>query len=228
MLNTLVISLAPVNGNPTQTEWLRWGIWKSQRLKDKSEGWLDFSHIFETIQKIRQKSISLWRIWLERKFQIKFHGAIKENKPFVDLKTRLCQATIEPLQIVDFSKPYVIEVGSSDSTIGAVLLQSVPDQGIKPVAFASQKLTSTQKSWSTIEKRSICCHVGFGKFRGWIFHKPVSLYSDHNSLTFITESATKSSKLMRWALPLQQHDVTFKFKAGRVNVVADCLSTLDD
>jgi len=29
---------------------------------------------------------------------------------------------MEPMQIVDFSKPYVIEVDSSDSTIGAVLL----------------------------------------------------------------------------------------------------------
>ena len=29
---------------------------------------------------------------------------------------------------------------------------------------------------------------------------------------------------MRWALALQQYDVTSKFKAGRTNVVADCLS----
>ena len=152
----------------------------------------------------------------------------KENKAFVDLKTQLCQATMEPMRIVDFSKPYVIEVDSSDSTIGAALLQSVPDQGIKPVAFASQKLTSTQKSWSTIEKEAFAATWALDKFRGWIFHKPVTLYSDHNPLTYITESATKSSNLMRWALALQQYDVTFKFKAGRANVVADCLSRLDD
>jgi len=50
---------------------------------------------------------------------------------------------MEPMQIVDFSKPYVTEVDSSDSTIGAVLLQSVLEQENKPVAFASQKLTPT-------------------------------------------------------------------------------------
>jgi len=115
-----------------------------------------------------------------------------------------------------------------DSTIGAVLLQSVPDQGIKPVAFASQKLTSTQKFWSTIEKEAFAAIWALDKFRGWIFHKPVTLYSDHNPLTYITESATKSSKLMRWSLALQQYDVIFKIKAGRVNVVADCFSRLDD
>ena len=120
----------------------------------------------------------------------------KENKAFVDLKTQLCQATMEPMQIADFSKTYVIEADSSDSTTGAMLLQSVPDQGIKPVAFASQKLTSTQKSWSTIEKEAFAAIWALDKFRGWIFHKPVTLYSDNNPLTYITESVIKTSKLM--------------------------------
>ena len=50
---------------------------------------------------------------------------------------------------------------------------------------------------------------------------------DHNPLTYITESSTKSAKLMRWLLSLQSYNVTFKYKEGRKNVVADCLSRLD-
>ena len=153
----------------------------------------------------------------------------KENKAFEQLKTELCKATMEPMQIVDFSKhAYVTEVDSSDSTIGAVLLQSMLEQGNKPVAFASQKLTPTQKSWSTIKKEAFAAIWALDKFRNWIFNKPVTVYSDHNPLTYITESATKSAKLMRWALALQQYNVVFKFKAGRANVVADCLSRLDN
>ena len=53
------------------------------------------------------------------------------------------------------------------------------------------------------------------------------IYSDHNPLTYITESSTKSAKLMRWLLSLQSYNVTFKYKEGRKNVVADCLSRLD-
>ena len=152
----------------------------------------------------------------------------KENKAFEQLKTQLCKATMEPMQIVHFSRPYVIEVDSSDSTTGAVLLQSMLEQGNKPVAFASQKLTPTQKSWSTIEKEAFAAIWALNKFRNWIFNKPVTVYSDHNPLIYITESATKSAKLMRWALALQQYNVVFKFKAGRANVVADCLSRLDN
>jgi len=48
---------------------------------------------------------------------------------------------MEPMQIVDFNKPHVIEVDSSGNTIGAVLLQSMLEQGNKPLDFASQKLT---------------------------------------------------------------------------------------
>jgi len=57
---------------------------------------------------------------------------------------------------------------------------------------------------------------------------PVTVYSDHNPLTYITKSATKSAKLMRRALAHQQYNFVCKFKAGQGNVVADCLSRLDN
>ena len=60
----------------------------------------------------------------------------------------------------------------------------------------------------------------------WSTHH-CDIYSDHNPLAYITESSTKSAKLMRWLLSLQSYNVTFKYKEGRKNVVADCLSRLD-
>ena len=69
----------------------------------------------------------------------------KENLAFEKLKEELCQS----MSIADFSKPYLIEVDSSANTAGAALLQSVEGQGNRPIAFASQKLTTTQKAWST-------------------------------------------------------------------------------
>ena len=94
----------------------------------------------------------------------------------------------------------------------------------RPIVFASLKLNSTQRAWSTIEKEAFVAISALGKFRSWIFGQPVTIYSDHNPLTYITDSVTKSSKLTRWYLPLQQYDVTFRYKAVRNNVVADCLS----
>jgi len=41
---------------------------------------------------------------------------------------------------------------------------------------------------------------------------------------FLTESAPKSAKLMRWSLALQSYDVIFRYKTGKSNAAADCLS----
>ena len=58
----------------------------------------------------------------------------------------------------------------------------------------------------------------------WIFARTVTLHSDHNPITFLTEAVPKSSKLMRWALAVQEFNVTFRYRAGSQNTVADCLS----
>jgi len=152
----------------------------------------------------------------------------KENLAFEKLKEELCKATTQSMSIADFSKPYLIEVDSSANTVGAALLQYVEGQGNRPIAFASQKLTASQKAWSTKEKEAYAAIWALQKFRNWIFGQPTTvIYSDHNLLTYITESSTKSAKLIRWLLFLQSHNVTFRYKEGRKNVVADCLSRLD-
>ena len=65
------------------------------------------------------------------------------------------------------------------------------------------------------------------KTRPWQQVFRVTVHSDHNPLLYVTESAPKSAKLMRWSLSLQEFDVTFKYRAGRANVAADCLSRLN-
>jgi len=152
----------------------------------------------------------------------------KENLAFEKLKKELCKAITQSMSIANFSKPYLTEVDSSANTVGAALLQSVEGQGNRPIAFASQKLTNTQKAWSTIEKEAYAAICALQKFKNWIFGQPTTvIYSDHNPLTYITESSTKSAKLMRWLLSLQSYNVTFKYNEGRKNAVADCLSRLD-
>ena len=64
------------------------------------------------------------------------------------------------------------------------------------------------------------------KFKHWIFASQVIIYSDHNPLSFLTETAPKSAKLMRWALALQEFDIIFNFRSGNLNEAADCISRM--
>jgi len=45
-------------------------------------------------------------------------------------------------------------------------------------------------------------------------------------MTFLTQASPRSTKLMRWALALSEFNVTFKYKEGKSNTAADCLSRI--
>ena len=153
--------------------------------------------------------------------RIPFHQP--ERDALDELKRLLCKAVENPLRIIDPKKPFSIFVDASGYAVGACLSQ--PDEGReRPVAFSSTKLTETQQRWSTIEKEAYSALWALKKFKHWIFGRTVTLYSDHNPLSFLTESTPKSAKLMRWALALQEFEVTFRYKSGVTNVAADCLS----
>ena len=64
------------------------------------------------------------------------------------------------------------------------------------------------------------------RVKQWVFMCKICVYSDHNPLTYLTSSAPKSSKLLRWALALQEFDITFKYRAGQNHVVPDVLTRI--
>ena len=67
-----------------------------------------------------------------------------------------------------------------------------------------------------MEKEAYAGLWSLQKYRGWVFGAADTVHSDHNPLTYLTESAPKSAKLMRWALALQEFNVTFKYKPGKI------------
>jgi hypothetical protein len=156
---------------------------------------------------------------------------VPESIPFIHsvadalekLKFLLCEAVKRPLRIIDMSKPFVIYCDSSNFSVGSCLAQNIDGRDC-PVAFASAKLTKTQQGWSTIEKEAYAALWSLQKYKQWIFGNTVTLHSDHNPITFLTDTTPKSAKLMRWSLAIQEFDVIFKYKRGDMNVVADCLS----
>ena len=78
----------------------------------------------------------------------------------------------------------------------------------RAVAFASMKLTETQRNWSTIEREAYAALVALRKYINWIFGLRVTVHSDHDPLLYLTESALKSANLMRWSLQLITYHVS--------------------
>lgn len=98
----------------------------------------------------------------------------------------------------------------------------------KPIAFASCKFNATQRNWSTIEKEAFSALWALQKFKHWIFGRTVTVFTEHrpNPITFLTESSPKSAKLMRWLLAISEFGVEFKYRVGKLNEAADCVSRM--
>ena len=153
---------------------------------------------------------------------------VGEQRALDNLKSALQEATENVLYIIDQNKDFSLLVDASDHTVAGVLTQS-SDEGIeRPIAFFSWKLTKTQQGWSTVEKEAYAALRSLQRVKQWVFGHRITVFSDHNPLTYLTESAPKSAKLLRWSLSLQQFDVVFQYRAGKTHVVPDLLTRMCD
>lgn len=148
----------------------------------------------------------------------------REETAFRELKEKL--GTAMSLNTPDLQKPFVISCDASEVGIGASLGQRDAKGKIMPITFASQKLSDTQKKWSAIEREAYALIWSLKKFETWIFGLKVYMYTDHNPLKFLTESAPRNAKLQRWLLAIQRYDVVINYKPGSTNRDADALSRL--
>ena len=146
------------------------------------------------------------------------------HRAFETLKECLCAAT--KLHVIEYGKPCGIFVDSSNFAVGCCLVQW-SDEGLeKPIAFASSQLSQTQASWSVVEKEAYAVMFALRKFCNFLFAAKVTVFSDHNPLVYLKDCAPRSAKLTRWALALQEFDLSWSYKPGHKNLVADCLSRL--
>jgi len=130
------------------------------------------------------------------------------------------------LHVIDFKKDFGLSVDASGTAVGCCLFQWAEGDVECPISFASAKLTDTQTRWSTIEREAYAVIWALKRFRSWILLSKVTIFSDHNPLSFLTEAAPKSAKLSRWALALQEYNFVFKYRPGSKNVAADFLSRM--
>lgn len=132
------------------------------------------------------------------------------------------------LKAPDFERPFALAVDACDVGVGAVLLQ-VDEAGVeRPVAYYSKKLNRHQRAYSTVEKEALALVLAVKHFEVYVSSVggPVTIYSDHNPLTFLAKFQVTNARVFRWSLILQPYSLVVRHLAGKDNVVADALSRL--
>src|SRR5690606_28723393 len=143
---------------------------------------------------------------------------------FVKLKDALQHATT--LFTPEIGKPFYICTDASAFAAGACLAQRNDENKEQPIAFASKKFSDSEKNWSTIEREAFAVIWALKPFDTWIFGSKIYIISDHNPLSYLTNSAPNNAKLVRWALALQRYDIELQHRSVAKHANADALSRL--
>ena len=144
-----------------------------------------------------------------------------QENSFKTLKDILSRAPI--LRLPDFERDFIVRSDASDTGVGAVLLQEFED-GTFPIAYASKKLMQRERNYSVIEKECLAIVYAVKKFQNYLYGKAFVIQTDHQPLSHIQKCKIESSRVMRWALFLQNYRFRIEAIRGIDNIGADYLS----
>ena len=141
------------------------------------------------------------------------------------IKALLTKEPVRPLP--DPGKTYFLQTDASDSGIGAVLMQK-HDGKLFPVCYASKKLPSAERNYSTIEKECLAIVWGLKRFHLYLYGIPFVLQTDHEPLKYMNSAKFANGRLMRRAMFLQSYNFRVEAIKGSENVGADYLSRVQE
>lgn len=145
------------------------------------------------------------------------------QKAFEELKSRLISPPI--LAYPDFKQPFLLYTDASDTAIEAVLSQ-VQEGTERVIAYWSRKLQKAERNYSTTEREALAVVASLKEFYPYVYGFPCKLITDHNPLTSLKGIKDVGGRLTRWLLFLQQFNLDFQYKPGRLHTNADTLSRI--
>lgn len=135
-----------------------------------------------------------------------------------------CLTHAPVLAFTDPTKPYILHVDASLDGLGAVLNQEYP-QGLRPVAFASRKLSPAERNYPVHQLEFLALKWAVvDNFYDYLYGARFTVRTDNNPLTYVLTTAKLNATGHRWLAALTTYDFNIQYKPGRDNVDADWLS----
>ncbi|KAK7918879.1 hypothetical protein WMY93_010163 [Mugilogobius chulae] len=135
-----------------------------------------------------------------------------------------CLTNAPVLAFADPTKPYVLHVDASMNGLGAVLNQEYTE-GLKPVAFASRKLSESERNYPVHQLEFLALKWAVvDKFHDYLYGARFTVRTDNNPLTYVLTTAKLNAVGHRWLAALATYDFNIQYRPGRHNIDADLLS----
>lgn len=142
---------------------------------------------------------------------------------FNKIKEALSQATL--LAHNSPSDTYHLVTDASNVAIGAALNQ-LTENGSKPIAFFSKRLSKTQQAYSAFDRELLAAYLSVLHFKSIIEGRNTHLFTDHKPIVsaFYSQTPAKSDRQQRQLAILSEYISSVEHVKGCENVVADTLS----
>lgn len=129
------------------------------------------------------------------------------------------------LAFPDFSKPFVLHTDASNLGLGAVLYQEQEGK-MHVIPYASQTLTTSENYHLHSGKLEFLAlkWAMYEKFRDYLIGSSCTVNTDNNPLTYVLSTTKLNATGCRWVAELSDGEVKIRYRPGRENVDADCLS----
>jgi transposase InsO family protein len=145
------------------------------------------------------------------------------EESFQTLKKRLISPPI--LVHFDEDKPVFLVTDASGEGLGAMLAHE--ENNVEhPIGYFSRSLTKHEKRYSASELEMLAIVWAVRKLRHYLLGRQFTIVTDHRCLCSIMNMSPEKSKLVRWGLTLLEFNFVIKYRTGKTNVCADCLSRL--
>ncbi|KAI4293446.1 hypothetical protein PAPHI01_2720, partial [Pancytospora philotis] len=140
---------------------------------------------------------------------------------FKNLKEKIGNATKRAQP--DFKNPFILITDASDEAIGAILAQKTNSGKEQMISAYSKALDATQKRYSVTDKELLAVVKAVDHYRHYLLGKQFTLKTDHKALAYLWEASNPTSRLLRWAMKLQEYNFQPEYIKGELNA-ADGLS----
>ena len=142
-------------------------------------------------------------------------------------KIKQCLSSSPVLAIYDPKKMTIVAADASSYGLGGVLTQIQSDGTSRPVAYASQALTSTKECYAQTEKESLAITWASERFSDYLIGKLFHIQTDHKPLVSLLGSKPLDAlpvKIQCFTMRLLRFTYTISHIPGKELTVADALS----
>jgi hypothetical protein len=127
----------------------------------------------------------------------------------------------------DWSKEFHVHVNASSISLGEVLSQPSAVYIDHPIDFASKKLSTSERNYTTIEREGLAMVYVLHKFRYYLLGGHFKMFTDHSLLKYLVNKPVLGGIICRWLLLFQEYEFEIVVKLGRMNKGPTHLSRLE-